>query len=105
MLTTTSQSAKLSPSETSTQVSDSLEYPAVAIKILEGSLRPDIEHALVTDDPRAWSDARKTTILVIISGASTIAGLCMSIQNPSNAQIEQQLHATRTFPFGLERSQ
>lgn len=54
----------------------------------------DIEHALVEDDPRAWSDARKTVILFIISGASMIAGLCANIQNPANALIEQQLHAS-----------
>ncbi|KAG6336870.1 hypothetical protein ID866_2228 [Astraeus odoratus] len=36
----------------------------------------------------------QTAILVTISGASMIAGLCANIQNPSNAQIEQQLHAT-----------
>ncbi|KAI6166681.1 vacuolar DHA amino acid exporter [Pisolithus thermaeus] len=55
---------------------------------------PDVEHTLVDDDPRAWSKARKTSTLSIVSGASMIAGLCVVIQNPSNAQIEQQLHAT-----------
>jgi len=54
----------------------------------------DIEHTLVENDPRIWSDARKTAILVIISGASMIAGLSANIQNPANAQIEQQLHAS-----------
>ncbi|KIJ09032.1 Drug:H+ antiporter-1 family protein [Paxillus involutus ATCC 200175] len=57
-------------------------------------MKLDIEHAVVEDDPRIWSDARKNVILFIISGASMIAGLCANIQNPANAQIEQQLHAT-----------
>jgi len=33
-------------------------------------------------------------ILFIISAASMIAGLCANIQNPANAQIEEELHAT-----------
>ncbi|KAI6027562.1 vacuolar DHA amino acid exporter [Pisolithus microcarpus] len=65
----------------------------VVTKELDKS-KPDIEHALVEDDPRSWSDTRKTAILFIISGASVIAGLCANIQNPANAQIEQQLHAS-----------
>ncbi|KAG1873278.1 MFS general substrate transporter [Suillus tomentosus] len=52
----------------------------------------DIEHAVVEDDPRMWSNAKKNVVLFIISGASMIAGLCANIQNPANAQIEQQLH-------------
>lgn len=70
-----------------------LQVPPVATKELDKS-EPDIEHALVDDDPRSWSEARKTAILFIISGASVIAGLCANIQNPANAQIEQQLHAS-----------
>ncbi|KAN0075301.1 Major facilitator superfamily domain containing protein [Tylopilus felleus] len=54
----------------------------------------DIEHAPVSDDPRAWSYARKTTTLVIVSSASMIAGLATTIQNPANAQIEQDLYAS-----------
>lgn len=70
-----------------------LQVPPVVTKELDKS-KPDIEHALVEDDPRSWSDTRKTAILFIISGASVIAGLCANIQNPANAQIEQQLHAS-----------
>ncbi|KAI5989016.1 major facilitator superfamily domain-containing protein [Pisolithus albus] len=70
-----------------------LQAPPVVTKELDIS-KPDIEHALVDDDPRSWSEARKTAILFIISGASVIAGLCANIQNPANAQIEQQLHAS-----------
>ncbi|KAG9315514.1 vacuolar DHA amino acid exporter [Chiua virens] len=58
------------------------------------TIKLDIEHALVEDDPRIWSNARKNTILFIISGASMIAGLCANIQNPANSQIQQELHAT-----------
>ncbi|KAG2089038.1 major facilitator superfamily domain-containing protein [Suillus discolor] len=55
-------------------------------------IKLDIEHAVVEDDPRMWSNAKKNVVLFIISGASMIAGLCANIQNPANAQIEQQLH-------------
>lgn len=55
---------------------------------------PDVEHTLVNDDPRAWSKARKISTLFVVSGAAMIAGLCMVIQNPANAQIELLLHAT-----------
>ncbi|KAF9220514.1 vacuolar DHA amino acid exporter [Gyrodon lividus] len=61
---------------------------------LEVKIKLDIEHAVVEDDPRTWSNVRKNAILFIISGASMIAGLCANIQNPANAQIEQQLHAS-----------
>ncbi|KAG2101822.1 major facilitator superfamily domain-containing protein [Suillus discolor] len=54
----------------------------------------DIEHAVVEDDPRIWSNTKKNVVLFIISGASIIAGLCANIQNPTNAQIEQQLHTS-----------
>ncbi|KAG0704805.1 vacuolar DHA amino acid exporter [Suillus ampliporus] len=54
----------------------------------------DIEHAVVEDDPRMWSNTKKNAILCIISGASMIAGLSANIQNPANAQIEQELHAS-----------
>ncbi|KAI6129671.1 MFS general substrate transporter [Pisolithus croceorrhizus] len=70
-----------------------LQVPPVVTKELDKS-KPDIEHASVEDDPRSWSDTRKTAILFIISGASVIGGLCANIQNPANAQIEQQLHAS-----------
>ncbi|KAH0832264.1 vacuolar DHA amino acid exporter [Lanmaoa asiatica] len=60
----------------------------------EDVIKLDIEHALVEDDPRIWSNTRKNAILLIISGASMIAGLCANIQNPANSQIEQELHAT-----------
>ncbi|KAI6046702.1 vacuolar DHA amino acid exporter [Pisolithus marmoratus] len=79
---------------TKTDTSGSLlQTPPVAAKELDKS-KPDIEHALVEDDPRLWSETRKTVILFIISGASMIAGLSNSIQNAANAQIEQQLHAS-----------
>ncbi|OAX35928.1 MFS general substrate transporter, partial [Rhizopogon vinicolor AM-OR11-026] len=57
-------------------------------------IKLDIEHAAVEDDPRLWSNARKNIILLIISGAAMISGLASNIQNPANAQIEQQLHAS-----------
>ncbi|KAG1900636.1 MFS general substrate transporter [Suillus fuscotomentosus] len=57
-------------------------------------IKLDIEHAVVEDDPRIWSNTKKTAILFIISGASVISGLGSNIQNPANAQIKQQLHAS-----------
>ncbi|KAF8136136.1 vacuolar DHA amino acid exporter [Boletus edulis] len=54
----------------------------------------DIEHAPVSDDPRAWSYAQKTLTLVIVSLASMVAGLATTIQIPANAQIEHELHAS-----------
>ncbi|KAG1859146.1 MFS general substrate transporter [Suillus tomentosus] len=57
-------------------------------------IKLDIEHAVVEDDPRLWSNTKKTAILFIISGASMFAGLAANIQNPANAEIEQQLHAS-----------
>ncbi|KAG1809824.1 MFS general substrate transporter [Suillus plorans] len=57
-------------------------------------IKLDIEHAVVKDDPRIWSDTKKNVVVFIISGASVITGLCANIQNPANAQIEQQLHTS-----------
>ncbi|KAI0927466.1 hypothetical protein AcV5_007999 [Taiwanofungus camphoratus] len=54
----------------------------------------DIEHALVSDDPRKWSKRRKFTIVGMISAASMIAGLGSNIYNPAISQIESDLHAT-----------
>ncbi|KIM78482.1 hypothetical protein PILCRDRAFT_75381 [Piloderma croceum F 1598] len=54
----------------------------------------DIEHAIVQDDPRDWSNHRKTVILFIVSAASLIGGLATNIQNPANQDIEQKLHAS-----------
>ncbi|KAF9221509.1 MFS general substrate transporter [Gyrodon lividus] len=66
---------------------------------------PDIEHVPVTDDPRKWSRARKacdnlraalasTMTLWIVSAATMISGLASNIQNPTNALIEADLHAS-----------
>ncbi|KAG1815121.1 MFS general substrate transporter [Suillus subaureus] len=57
-------------------------------------IKLDIEHTVVEDDPRIWSNTKKTAILFIISGASMFSGLAGNIQNSANAQIEQQLHAS-----------
>ncbi|KAL1950238.1 hypothetical protein VTO73DRAFT_5362 [Trametes versicolor] len=55
---------------------------------------PDIEHAVVADDPRAWSKARKLVVVATVSAASMIAGLGGNIYNPAISQIEEQLHAS-----------
>ncbi|KAF8887455.1 major facilitator superfamily domain-containing protein [Gymnopilus junonius] len=54
----------------------------------------DIEHVPVENDPRAWSNARKISSLVLISFASTIATLGSNIQNPAVEQMEASLQAT-----------
>ncbi|KAI0078221.1 MFS general substrate transporter [Panus rudis PR-1116 ss-1] len=54
----------------------------------------DIEHALVEDDPRKWSRARKGAILVVVSAAGVICGLGANLYNPAIAQIENDLRAS-----------
>ncbi|KAH9846411.1 MFS general substrate transporter [Lenzites betulinus] len=66
----------------------------------------DIEHAVVADDPRAWSKARKLVVVATVSAASMIAGLGGNIYNREHganspppciaaiSQIEEQLHAS-----------
>ncbi|KAH7885145.1 vacuolar DHA amino acid exporter [Phlebopus sp. FC_14] len=91
-----SQCTTLTPAEASHFETDlsPTQTPPLPSKPLDEKIKLDIEHALVEDDPRVWSDARKNVILFIISGASMIAGLCANIQNPANAEIQQELHAT-----------
>ncbi|KAL4070035.1 major facilitator superfamily domain-containing protein [Scleroderma yunnanense] len=72
----------------------SMQTSPAVVQLPEGKPVLDIEHTLVEDDPRRWSDARKTVTLIVVSGASVIAGLFINIQNPANAQIQQELHAT-----------
>ncbi|EIW78222.1 vacuolar DHA amino acid exporter [Coniophora puteana RWD-64-598 SS2] len=84
-MTTPTDSPGRNTPEASTQVTAAPAKPEVKL---------DIEHVHVEDDPRTWSNIRKTTILIIISGASMIAGLSANIQNPANDQIESQLHTT-----------
>ncbi|CDO69278.1 hypothetical protein BN946_scf185042.g180 [Trametes cinnabarina] len=62
----------------------------------------DIEHAVVMDDPRAWSNIRKMSVVATVSMASMITGLGANIYNRftffANAaaisQIEEELHAS-----------
>ncbi|KAI0373855.1 MFS general substrate transporter [Pilatotrama ljubarskyi] len=70
----------------------------------------DIEHAIVADDPREWSRARKLSVVATVSAASMIAGLGANIYNREHddttgldsplgdiaaiSQIEEQLHAS-----------
>ncbi|KAG1801790.1 major facilitator superfamily domain-containing protein [Suillus subaureus] len=57
-------------------------------------IKTGIEHAVVEDDPFRWGNARKTTILIIVSAGSMIAGLAVNIQNPANAHIQSDLRAS-----------
>ncbi|CAL1713497.1 unnamed protein product [Somion occarium] len=74
--------------------------PVVGANLVPPTLEPpaeeklDIEHAVVTDDPRKWSPARKTSILIAVSGAAVICGLGANLYNPAIAQIESDLHAS-----------
>ncbi|KAI0632989.1 MFS general substrate transporter [Trametes polyzona] len=54
----------------------------------------DIEHAVVVDDPRAWSKPRKLVVVATVSAASMISGLGGNIYNPAISQIAEQLHAS-----------
>ncbi|KXN88549.1 hypothetical protein AN958_07185 [Leucoagaricus sp. SymC.cos] len=54
----------------------------------------DIEHVPVNDDPRQWSPLRKTTVLLLIAGASMIVGILTAIQNPAVTAMEEDLHTT-----------
>ncbi|KAH9028700.1 major facilitator superfamily domain-containing protein [Lactarius pseudohatsudake] len=54
----------------------------------------DIEHVHVVDDPRKWSNMRKTGTLCMIICASIVAGLSISIFNPAIKQIETDLRTT-----------
>ncbi|OAX41598.1 vacuolar DHA amino acid exporter [Rhizopogon vinicolor AM-OR11-026] len=65
-----------------------------AIAQVYQEVKTDIEHTIVEDDPRKWGNARKTVVLVIVSGGSMIAGLACNIQNPANARIQSDLRAT-----------
>ncbi|KAF9478176.1 MFS general substrate transporter [Pholiota conissans] len=54
----------------------------------------DIEHVFVHDDPRKWSKPRKRFTLAIVSGASLLLTLAVSIYNPAINNIIVDLHTT-----------
>ncbi|KAI9451117.1 MFS general substrate transporter [Lactarius psammicola] len=54
----------------------------------------DIEHVHVDDDPRKWSNLRKTGILCLIFCATMVAGLGISIFNPAIKQVEIDLRTS-----------
>lgn len=54
----------------------------------------DIEHVYVDDDPRKWSNMRKTSVLCLIFCATMIAGLSVNIFNPAIKQVESDLRTT-----------
>ncbi|KAI0633191.1 major facilitator superfamily domain-containing protein [Trametes polyzona] len=54
----------------------------------------DIEHAVVEDDPRTWSRARKTVVVATVTAASVLNGLGANIYTPAISQIEEQLGAS-----------
>ncbi|KAG2144555.1 vacuolar DHA amino acid exporter [Suillus clintonianus] len=90
-----SQSTNLSPIEVrNVELHTDTQTHSPSSTLSNGPVKLDIEHTLVDDDPRLWSNTKKTAVLLIISGVSMFAGLAMNIQNPTNAQIEQQLHTT-----------
>ncbi|KZW03371.1 MFS general substrate transporter [Exidia glandulosa HHB12029] len=54
----------------------------------------DIEHVLVEDDPRLWSETRKYVTLGLIACASLIATMGVNIYNPAISDIKRDLGAT-----------
>ncbi|KAI0316274.1 MFS general substrate transporter [Amylostereum chailletii] len=52
----------------------------------------DIEHKLVEDDPRQWSNTKKNTTLFIISSASIMNGLGANIYTPGITDIQRDFH-------------
>ncbi|KAF8969510.1 MFS general substrate transporter [Flammula alnicola] len=54
----------------------------------------DIEHVDVHDDPRKWSKARKRFTLAVVSCASLLLTLAVSIYNPAINNIIADLHTT-----------
>ncbi|GJE91884.1 MFS general substrate transporter [Phanerochaete sordida] len=54
----------------------------------------DIEHVAVENDPREWSRRKKLFVLILVSAASTIAGLGGNIYNPGIAEVERDLHTS-----------
>lgn len=56
----------------------------------------DIEHVPVENDPREWSNTKKTLVLYMVSIASLAPTLGASIYNPAFGQLEEQLGATQT---------
>ncbi|KAG1819638.1 MFS general substrate transporter [Suillus subaureus] len=77
-----------------------VQTPRVAVEVrcpvtaFCDEIKTGIEHAVVEDDPFRWGNARKTTILIIVSAGSMIAGLAVNIQNPANAHIQSDLRAS-----------
>ncbi|KAG7562297.1 hypothetical protein FFLO_02285 [Filobasidium floriforme] len=56
----------------------------------------DIEHVPVEDDPREWSERKKTVVLVMVAFAALSPTLGASIYNPAFEQLREQLSATDT---------
>ncbi|EPT00310.1 hypothetical protein FOMPIDRAFT_1123038 [Fomitopsis schrenkii] len=65
-----------------------------AVPPAEPPLKLDIEHAIVQDDPREWSNARKYAVVIIICAAAMIAGLGGNLYNPAISEVEADLHAS-----------
>ncbi|KAG1795336.1 MFS general substrate transporter [Suillus plorans] len=89
-----SRSTDLSPIEIRVESHTDTQLHSPSSILSDEPTKLDIEHAVVEDDPRLWSNTKKTAVLFIISGAAMFAGLAANIQNPANAEIEQQLHAS-----------
>ncbi|KAL7413574.1 major facilitator superfamily domain-containing protein [Mrakia frigida] len=54
----------------------------------------DIEHSLVDNDPRQWSDRKKMIVLVMVSLGSLTPTLGAAIYNPAFDQLRTELNAT-----------
>ncbi|KAJ7058233.1 vacuolar DHA amino acid exporter [Mycena amicta] len=74
--------------------SDNLGLPSESASTPEHAVVVDIEHMPVADDPRAWSNFRKSVVLILVASASMIAGFGANIQNPAIDDMERDLPAT-----------
>ncbi|KAN0125379.1 hypothetical protein V8E53_015541 [Lactarius tabidus] len=54
----------------------------------------EIEHVLVDDDPKKWSNMQKTGLLAVIICTTMVAFLGVNIFTPAIKQVENDLQAT-----------
>ncbi|KAH7099006.1 vacuolar DHA amino acid exporter [Auriculariales sp. MPI-PUGE-AT-0066] len=90
--------ARLPPSSLmSSATPTTIDTPALEAGTIESvatTVKLDIEHVFVMDDPRLWSDARKYMTLILIACAGLCATMGVNIYNPAIPDIKRQLHAS-----------
>lgn len=72
-----------------------IDDPKLAtLKIVEDFNRPSIEFEPALDDPRLWSDRKKTFILALLSASSLAGNLGGSILFPAISSLQDELEAS-----------